>query len=115
MPKKPQTDMTPTLLKRWLRALRSGRWKQGSGRLRRGNQHGRHYCCLGVLDELAGRPSANSAKLMRDREQHIPVLVDADFQDQLVTLNDTQGLSFEEIADYIEGHGVVRSDGLLGE
>lgn len=34
----------------WLRALRSGEWKQGKQRLRSGDE----YCCLGVACTLAG-------------------------------------------------------------
>lgn len=32
----------------WLKALRSGKYKQGQGRLRRGSK----FCCLGVLCDL---------------------------------------------------------------
>lgn len=36
--------------KLWVEALRSGKYEQGRGFLRSGNQ----YCCLGVLSDLAG-------------------------------------------------------------
>lgn len=38
------------LRKQWIEALRSGRYKQGSGRLK--SQDG--YCCLGVAAEILG-------------------------------------------------------------
>lgn len=36
----------------WLKALRSGGYKQGTGQLKRGRKDPRH-CCLGVLEEVA--------------------------------------------------------------
>lgn len=42
--------MKKTLKLKWIAALRSGAYKQGKGRLRRGDS----YCCLGVLCEVAG-------------------------------------------------------------
>lgn len=38
---------------RWIKALRSGKYKQGQGRLRQPTPDGDEYCCLGVLCELA--------------------------------------------------------------
>jgi hypothetical protein len=48
--------------KRWLRALRSGKYKQGTGCLRKRRKGEDFYCCLGVACDLAvkthviGRP-----------------------------------------------------------
>lgn len=42
--------MKKDIKKRWLKALRSGEFKQGSGTLRTTNDE---FCCLGVLCELA--------------------------------------------------------------
>jgi hypothetical protein len=37
----------------WLKALRSGKYKQGKGALvRHGQRGGKKYCCLGVLAEI---------------------------------------------------------------
>lgn len=41
--------MLGPIQKRWVDALRSGKYKQGRRRLRKGDEH----CCLGVLCELA--------------------------------------------------------------
>jgi hypothetical protein len=41
--------MKPEIKQRWVEALRSGQYRQGTGALR---AHG-HYCCLGVLCDLA--------------------------------------------------------------
>jgi hypothetical protein len=40
----------PDIKSRWTAALRSGRFKQGTGFLRTNNEK---YCCLGVLCQLA--------------------------------------------------------------
>lgn len=46
--------MDPEAKKRWVAALRSGKYKQGIGRLRvRQEHHKSGYCCLGVLCEIA--------------------------------------------------------------
>lgn len=37
------------VVKKWLAALRSGSYRQGRGKLRRGDE----FCCLGVLCDLA--------------------------------------------------------------
>jgi len=42
--------MNPEVKKLWVEALRSGKYKQGKSRLRRGGE----YCCLGVLCDISG-------------------------------------------------------------
>lgn len=42
--------MDKKLKTKWIKALRSGKYKQGSGRLKKGNT----YCCLGVLAAIQG-------------------------------------------------------------
>lgn len=42
--------MNPDIKAQWVAALRSGEYKQGRDRLRRGDE----FCCLGVLCHLAG-------------------------------------------------------------
>ena len=44
--------MNPEVKKKWLEALRSGKYKQGRWALRNGDNE---YCCLGVLCEVARR------------------------------------------------------------
>lgn len=46
-----KTTMNPEIKEKWCQALESGEYKQGTGRLRVGNE----YCCLGVLADLATR------------------------------------------------------------
>lgn len=45
--------MRRDIAKRWVRALRSGRYRQGTGVLCYRRDDGMHYCCLGVLCDLA--------------------------------------------------------------
>lgn len=47
--------MNPEIKARWVAALRSGKYKQGTGKLRRkiGTRGKEQFCCLGVLSELA--------------------------------------------------------------
>ncbi len=45
--------MNKEIKKKWIAALKSGKFKQGSKKLRYGNQNGTFHCCLGVLSELA--------------------------------------------------------------
>lgn len=41
--------MNPEIKAKWLEALRSGNYKQGTGRLRKADNS---YCCLGVLCDV---------------------------------------------------------------
>lgn len=43
------------MMRKWIKALRSGKYRQGKSALkRRSEDHGATYCCLGVLCEVAG-------------------------------------------------------------
>lgn len=90
--------MDKKLKAKWVKALRSGKYKQGMQAL---YQEG-SYCCLGVLSCIAtgkrGRAGAYSAKGGYDLADK--VLGDAKSQ-RLQTMNDG-GCTFTEIADYIE-------------
>lgn len=49
--------MTKTLKRKWLKALRSGDYKMGRGRLRQTDEDGTvRHCCLGVLCEITKTP-----------------------------------------------------------
>lgn len=118
--------------KKWLEALRSGKYEQGEGYLRRGlseNDHG-CYCCLGVLYEVTGgawkfdenlkafRTNRNATGMLWDswESYHLP----GDVQILLSRMNDGYidkygdhietshayriSWSFSEIADWIEAN-----------
>jgi hypothetical protein len=100
---------------KWVKALRSGKYKQGNFRLQKGDT----YCCLGVLCEIA--PKSVSRQLEPDGrlfgvcmadQQLVKVWAGIDncyrmvpwsLSKSLSYKNDT-GASFEEIADFIEKH-----------
>lgn len=102
----------------WVEALRSGEYKQGQGYLR---SHDDHYCCLGVLCDLAGanwRPTDYVGTPVFEAEigcfSHAPHFVrhhvglrdslgEMFCRDALSSLND-RGASFSEIADLIESN-----------
>ena len=111
--------MKPAIKKKWVAALRSGKYKQTEGALKEWNptSHRAGYCCLGVLRELmpthikevarkGGDELLSSAQLKWAGLSHKS-------QDSLANLNDEMGYDaeknkqyhmndFKTIADYIE-------------
>lgn len=78
--------MNQDVLKKWVAALRSGKYNQGEGHLGMTDEDGdEHFCCLGVLCELAldeGIPNLNrefNGDALRyfynDREDFLPTPV----------------------------------------
>lgn len=102
-------------LGKWIKALRSGKYKQGTGCLCRAAPV-KEYCCLGVACKVAkiraidnGRDQkvihfeANGNKSMTSIRTLIPGLIDPLQESTLANMNDN-GASFDQIADYIEKH-----------
>ena len=101
-------SMDAELKAKWVKALRSGRYKQTEAML----QDNKGYCCLGVLccaqgiDPLEGSNeplylgSESRLQTTQLREFARGGLSPSDC-DLLAELNDS-GASFDEIADYIE-------------
>jgi len=106
--------MKAGIKKRWISALRSGKYKQGTGQLRDAQNN---FCCLGVLCDVQGRHwwkpegtgewtigvgdqqdwlGPNNEKLIRDIGGY-------EHRTKLIKMNDS-GKSFEQIARYIEQH-----------
>ena len=107
-------------MKKWVAALRSGKYKQTKGRLREDNG----FCCLGVLCNLHAEAhpkfaAKQSSKYHYDDNEGLPPKVVTEwagissdtgfFVDnygqyfELTVLND-QGKSFKQIADIIEAN-----------
>lgn len=102
----------PKNFRKWLKALRSGEYKQGrDSLLRRGR-----YCCLGVACDVAGY---DLEKLSTDdrRTDFLPksvriflglrpidanVPVSASFSFEGIARHNDRGLSFPKIADLLE-------------
>ena len=120
--------MPKKLLKAWLEALRSGKYKQGRGALRVDEVNDPHYCCLGVLQMvcdgkvesgIAGDgttlyKSMPSLKWLKDKgitfsQYGVKTHSDPDLSSLHTTasgandgMGDLDGYSFAEIADAIE-------------
>lgn len=94
--------------KKWVEALRSGKYKQGQYNL---YDAGR-FCCLGIaglLNGLTCEQMQGKSSLAQDiYKQVTPVPLDDDTLNSLTIMNDGSGpesnqrKSFSEIADYIE-------------
>jgi hypothetical protein len=80
----------------WVKALRSGEYKQGKGRLELHNDDGStSYCCLGVLNAIDESIYASDNFFLS------LVILDINTQMRLAIMNDG-GATFNEIAEYIE-------------
>lgn len=69
--------MKQNVMKRWVKALRSGKFKQGQGTLKQFNKQGQtQHCCLGVLCELYNN------QMKKNKKKTLPETVcdnDSDF------------------------------------
>jgi hypothetical protein len=105
-------SMNPDIKAKWVAALRSGEYKQGTGSLRNSQNE---YCCLGVLCEVAVEEGLiPPATLLGEGDyygynEHIsflPSSLSKGFNlhqtHDLIRLNDEEKWSFANIADYIE-------------
>ncbi|HWG97181.1 MAG TPA: hypothetical protein VN647_08875 [Nitrospira sp.] len=92
--------------KAWVRALRSGKYQQGKGRLRKGDS----YCCLGVACELAKRKRVikrfvgNRSNLPQKVKKWLGLRSEEGAYDfgYLTTDNDIWDKTFAQIADIID-------------
>jgi hypothetical protein len=106
--------MTDIPFEQWIKALRSGDYKQTRGTLK-GElpDGGTGYCCLGVLAEIMGYEvekqgiiegslSGYSSEGPLSIYEHLRDVIGWDYIDTLIHYNDETDLDFKEIADYIE-------------
>jgi hypothetical protein len=101
-----------TIKKKWLKALRSGKYQQGKNTLKwQSGNRDPEFCCLGVLCEIQGRKwrrlFAHSTHFKGGASVAVKEIREAGIHPEvaqsLAMLNDT-GSSFAEIADYIEAN-----------
>lgn len=110
--------MDAKIKKKWVKALRSGKYRQAQGNLCNVDKH-RHqkHCCLGVLLEVCNIPKERPSG---DWNTHFEYLtpcgredsnlgsygqqlgISMEQQTKLVDLNDTENKKFRQIADWIE-------------
>ena len=106
--------MNKVVKKQWIKALKSGDYKQTTGELKRSNiDHSRSFCCLGVLCDISGISTWEADNRYLEAKGILPNKVkewagmanDAGGfsydNPSLIELNDS-GSTFEEIADIIE-------------
>ena len=102
--------MNKAIKAKWIRALRSGKYRQARMALRCVRRDGPTYCCLGVLcnvidpkgweKDIGGVWHGCAGELyLKDRD---PIGLSADHQRKLVKLNDNDRATFGVIARWIE-------------
>ena len=94
--------MKTALKQKWVQALRSGKYEQGSGRLREDDC----FCCIGVLADILD-PAGwnddwwNGQDCTLTDDGCDTAELDAQAHDHLTEMNDN-GMPFPKIADWIE-------------
>lgn len=90
--------MNKVIKTKWINALRSGRYKQCKGRLKKGDG----YCCLGVLAKVQGCKLPMAAGILNGRYSGYAAGLESHSQSKLAGLNDNDDYSFKDIATFIE-------------
>lgn len=100
--------MNKTIKNLWVKALRSGKYKQGRSALCHGGPQGPCYCCLGVLSDLAVKQGVCSRReafkyngLLNDVVLNWASLHNDNPLD-LSDINDNKKSNFLQIADLIQ-------------
>lgn len=96
--------MKKSVVNKWVKALRSGKYKQGTDHLKRNGK----YCCLGVLCSITKMKNWKTMNYLsyNIREQlglnsDVGEFKNESTKESLAVLNDT-GNDFNRIADIIE-------------
>lgn len=97
--------MDGKLKSKWVKALRSGNYKQTKGKLKSRNGG---FCCIGVICDILGRrwewkdgDYVGNNIIVNEETKDFAGDIWGDVLQPLVQMND-DGKSFSEIADYIE-------------
>lgn len=96
--------MDADLKARWVAALRSGEYKQGRGQLQDTKNR---YCCLGVLCRVAGWKISSDGRHVTQPKMGYSIFFDVmsySTSEQLWSMNDKKELTFNQIADWLEGN-----------
>lgn len=92
--------MNKKLKQKWIKALRSGEFKQCTGQLKAPKV--KEYCCLGVLCNIAKDTRNIESRGGLLKRQLKAFDLPAEKENMLICMNDYQGLDFNTIADWIE-------------
>lgn len=84
----------------WLEALRSGRYRQGTMRMKREVDSNTYFCCLGVLREVCLLNGESNAILAFGELKKTGIKLEE--ASVLTKMNDVYKLSFPQISDWIE-------------
>lgn len=105
------TRLNPEFKAKWLKALRSGRYKQTIMTLRNKSalEKGYRYCCVGVACNIVdpkqwasqGPTKFSWGRVFASGLDRLPFLNEDTFR-ELADLNDNKGWNFNQIADWIE-------------
>lgn len=96
--------------RKWIKALRSSKYKQGFGALRKAINYQTTHCCLGVACEVFMKPEEFSeflnettkwSCLVPDRVSELLGIASDELRGTLASRNDSYN-SFAEIADMLE-------------
>jgi hypothetical protein len=99
--------------KKWVKALRSGKYKQGTDALRSVTpEEGTRYCCLGVACHVAGASGIKNKELISNDENgkiksinKVPAILRGEEGVPLVLARyNDRGKTFAQLADVIEKH-----------
>jgi len=104
--------MNQEIKKKWVAALRSGKYEQKGGRLKCENG----FCCLGVLTDLHQKEIGKEWGIIQGQEYFLsgetrdwaelgandPTMEVEDTRKDISDLNDNYGWTFKELADLIE-------------
>lgn len=110
------TGIDKKLVRNWVKALRSGRYKQAKRTLMYGSSLGRgeySYCCLGVACRVAKVPqksgvfrfsndAVNSQRIPEDATLYRRLGLNFELSTRLMQLNDDADRDFDYIAGVIE-------------
>lgn len=92
---------------KWIKALRSGKFKQTTGKLyRKEPPHSwcepSGYCCLGVLKETVTGKNPGTRAERLDRPLRVRLGITSTQEKDLIAMNDDHKFSFRRIATWIE-------------
>ena len=99
--------MKQHIMKKWVKALRSGKYKQGKYTLKQYNSNGQvQHCCLGVLCELYNQEmKQNKKKTLSEK-----VLTDDDFPYGFTRFGDEYNVLPSKVMEWA---GMKTSSGIL--